>query len=415
MNETIYQTELDSNGRNLTELSKDLHVMTLNPSNITVTTITAHTKLFDWEINLFSIEHYFSVYGTTEFPEIGKITVNFGKQRNPLTDKRIFFTAIWFIIQCPIGPEPHNVCLKFWQNGSMHVTGLRDHPVEMKWLSKWIGTFLAHIQSRPVNCHIEKDKKNFDLLVCEHRVIWSSHTKRPIGWIPPSSSAISCHAPPPLKQKRTSKTISKAGLKAPQTVILHGKPVRYDEHSSSLYPFVTTKGKKERFTKDGEKIDQTFLAGESTDFSFATTNHPERDYCNYIPQHLTWKVVCLNAKCELARDFSTKQWLSRDHFAGYMREVYKNIMTSFDPNSYKAVQLTFYDENPVYLEHRNTSTNPMPASQGTKQIGTVSVTSTGLFWLYGFKDLEVAKEVASDVVGLLQLYKQHYPNILSSK
>lgn len=379
---------------------------------ITVTTITAHTKLFSWEINLFSIEHYFSIFGTTEFPEIGKITVNFGRQRNPLTDKRIFFTAIWFIIQCPVGPEPHNVCLKLWQNGSMHVTGLRDHTIEMPWLSAWIGSFFDHIQSRPVTCTIQREPKNYNLLVCEHNVIWSSHSKRPIGWIPPCLATKTRYDPPAV-------------------LILHGKPVKFESKSSSSFPFVTTKGKKERFAKDGEKIHASYAhldrVGKDT-FQFATTDHVTMDYKDMISKKLQWKIVCLNAKCEINREPSKRQWLSRDHFAEYMREVYKNIMTSFDPNSYKAVQLTFYDEESSFLKRRQYSYNEdlqaenelqeFPRtllsssttllSDGGKQIGTVSVTSTGLFWLYGFKDLDVAKDVASDVVNLLRLYKRYY-------
>lgn len=360
-------------------------------AKVVVTTSTAHTKLLDWDINLFSIEHYLHIHGNTEFPEIYKIRMNFGRQRNPVTEKRIFFTAIWFNIRCPIGPKPHNLCLKFWQNGSLHVTGLLDHRIETPWLTEWIANFLTHIQNQPIECTLQKESSVHDLLVCNHHVVWSPVSKRPIGWIPPSR-----------------RTDEKA------VIILHGKPVRFDK--TSCLPFVTTKGKVERFDNNGDKILELPHPEDASEedfsaFMFAVTNHPWEDYKTVLKQRLGWKIVCINGKCENACEAKRKQWLSRDHFARYMREVYRNIMTSFDPNPYKAVKLTFFADqkceflDPGAIALRAAIKSDKAAPNVGNQVGTIGVTSTGLFWLYGFKDLGTADEVANEVLNILNIYK----------
>ncbi len=365
---------------------------------ISVTTTTADAKLQsldDFEINLFTLSHYLDEYGSSEFPEIGKITMNFGRQLNPVTLKRIFFTAVWFRL-CY---KDHNLCLKFWGNGSLHISGMKNHPEETLWLTHWIAHFFDHIESKQVSCQPREDKDRHNLLVCEHCIVWSKKTKAPIGWVPS----------PSLPAKH-------------QSIGLHGKPVVaiLEPKTKQVTGFMTTKGRKEYFDADGDHLaSMTRLSHSSkTGFRLPVTNHPFQCYKDSFPGRLHWRISCINAKCEKSRDLHDKQWLQRDHFTKYMQRVYKDVLTSFDPLTYKAVHLTFFHRrdthHPAALKRGGgggaTTSKRVPLFETDpigEQIGTVGVTSTGLFWLYGFKCLDKANERAHHMVMLLKQYRSH--------
>lgn len=356
---------------------------------ISVTTTTADAKLQildDLKINLFTLSHYLDEYGNREFREIGKITMNFGRQLNPVTLKRIFFTAVWFRLSY----KDHNLCLKFWGNGSLHIAGMKDHVEETVWLTRWIARFFDHIESKQMTCHPCEDNMRYGLLVCEHCIVWSKTTHEPIGWVPS----------PALPAKH-------------QSIGLHGKPVvaTMDATTNQLTGFVTTKGSKQYFDRHGDEIIPVLRheSQPSSTFRLPMTNHPFQRYTETLPGRLEWRITCINAKCERSRDLHNKRWLSRDHFTHYMQRIYKDVLTSFDPLTYKAVHLTFFHAREA--PKRSYSTSKQEAVTSTQklgeQIGTVGVTSTGLFWLYGFKDVDKANERAHHMVMLLKQYRSH--------
>ncbi len=178
--------------------------------------------------------------------------------------------------------------------------------------------------------------------------------------------------------------------------------------------FVTTKGKKEYFDADGDHLSAHPLPPYfQMTFRLPITNHPFQCYKNTFPGRLHWRITCINAKCEKSRDLHDKQWLQRDHFTKYMQRVYKDVLTSFDPLPYKAVHLTFFHRSDTHhpsLKRGAAGTKRLPPFEMNpvgKQIGTIGVTSTGLFWLYGFKCLEKANERAHHMVMLLKQYRSH--------
>lgn len=284
------------------------------------------------------------------------------------------------------------MCLKFWSNGSLHIAGMRYHPEETVWLTNWIARFFDHIESKLVTCQPREDVNRHHLLVCEHGIIWSKCTHAPIGWVPSTQL--------PAKH---------------QSIGLHGKPVvaTIDAKSKRLVGFTTTKGQKESFDANGDLLTTaTSLTQSNTGpFRLPVTNHPFQCYKNLLPGRLEWRISCINAKCEKSRDLHDKQWLQRDHFTQYMQRVYRNVLTSFDPLTYKAVHLTYFQCRDVArksnLKRQSPAVIPSPADTVGEQIGTFGITSTGLFWLYGFKDLDKANERAHHMVMLLKQYRSH--------
>ncbi len=365
----------------LDKKSSYLHLMTAK-SIISVTTTTANSTLLRYKltINLFSLAHYLDEYGNSEFPEIGKITMNFGRQRNPTTQKRIFFTAIWF----KLSHKDHNLCLKFWSNGSLHVTGMLDHVTESVWLSHWVANLFEHIESTPVRCLLMENPAYCGLKTCDHNIVWSKAGNYPIGWTP--SEIL------PAEHRNIG---------------LHGKPVKpiYDGNGH-IHSFSTTKGKKEIFDANGDTPGAVLCCPVPT---LAMTNRPGEKYSATFGQDMRWSVSCINAKCEKSREPHRKRWLSREHFTHYMQRVYRTVQTTFDPMVYKAVQLTFFDkcsDKDKAAAHIGPLRRTKRQNIGQK-VGTVSMTSTGLFWLYGFKDLDRAKERAEHMVTLLKQYKSY--------
>lgn len=109
-----------------------------------------------------------------------------------------------------------------------------------------------------------------------------------------------------------------------------------------------------------------------------------------------WTTDCINAKCAVSRirgsEDGSENWLNRDKFKHFMAEHYPSLMVNFDPDVHKAVQITFFSEE------RNKAGRVL-------QKGSVSVTQTGLFWLYGFQQMQFANDTADMMQQVINVFR----------
>lgn len=414
---------LDEDTNDVT-LAAEIDTREVSPSpDIFITTVTAHTTL-QTKINLLAISHYLHHY-TSEWPEIAWVKSNFGRQIDPDTEKRVFYFATWFGLVSQVD-RPHRLCIRFNGNGAVHVVGIINPAIEYEWLEDWLRRFLRAVDNTEVPCKasIQQRPEFHNLWACSEGYIWSPQTKVPIGWAPM----------PTTPQEKT----------CGNQLVLSGKPVILRDHSNNeklvdtnegedvkVY-FRTIKGNpmlyfdqlghqvaidNESYTKPirGKRkhsVEETIemakftplplntILLDKTDLDWSTSVQSITDeHLNLNNLQLKWKTACINAKCSLARirdTSSTREsyinWLDRDKFRDFVKEHYDNLMVNFDPEVHKAVQVTFF------IEQRN-ELGRLEAK------GSVSVTRTGLFWLYGFQEMEFANQAADMISKVILAFR----------
>ena len=368
--------------------------------DIVITTVTAHTAL-PTKINLFSISHFLQ-HHKSEWKEIATVKYNFGKQISSATGKRIFYFATWIGILSDVD-RPHKLCIRFSGNGAVHVVGVINPSVEYIWLEDWLKRFLNAVTAAPVPCkaNIKQSSVLHNLWVCPEGYIWSPTMKVPIGWaaLPEGDENV-------------------------QQLVLSGKPVRAVT-SEGPVKFRTIKGDPMFFDALGHQLEmhspprepkrrrQTISdeSLEKTEFKDISTSLSEADWSTSV-QSVTgdekldtnnldffWTTDCINAKCSSGRILIAgttdkyENWLDRDKFKEFIRKNYATLMVSFDPEIHKAVQITFFPDE------RNENGR-------LDQKGSVSVTRTGLFWLYGFQQMQFANDTSDMMQSVISAFRQ---------
>ena len=354
--------------------------------DIEVTTVTTHTHLRS-KINLLSLSHYLEHF-QSDWPEIVKVTSNFGRQVMP-TKKRIFYFATWIGIRSDV-TRPHKLCIRFNGNGAIHVVGIINPSIERPLLAKWLGKFLRAVHESQVPCKhsITQRETCHNLWACDEGYIWSPSMKWPIGWSP--------------KVKDTDDHGDK--------LVLSGKPVTtvMDHHKIK---FKTLKGNPTLyFDQYGHLVDTNhdtsikFPVNDDWNNSIysiddvASLSTTKLDFDNL---NLEWVTDCINAKCDKetvraptssAKTIKNINWLDRDLFKEFVKTNYPSLMVSFDPEVHKAVQITFFPDKPN-------------CAGRFEQRGSVSVSGTGLFWLYGFSQMQFANDTAEMIRDLVRVFK----------
>lgn len=409
---------------------------------ISVTTVTMHTHLPS-HVNLFSISHYLD-HHQEKWPEILLVKKNFGRQIAPSTKKRIFYFATWFRVESTV-ERPHNLCIRFNGNGAIHIVGVINPALECPWLEDWLRKFLADVHQTPVPCAdtIKARPNIHNLLACADGYIWSPKWKVPIGYSPLVNETDVCGDQLVLSGKPVvpMDSTSSSGIEAdtpkhhhgqkPSFRTMKGNPIRYfdaDGHmiaSEQIQVFQTfarklqtQKRKRDATPSQTKQVEPEVYyddsdrsshkeANATTPLSFGTrigSINPGMDTPFDIEDvEFHWVTSCINAKCETCtmpnqkRPKKNLDWLDRDKFKSFVRHHYPSLMVSFDPDAHKALQIKFF--------------YPEPESNGRlEERGSVFVTRTGLFWLYGFKEMEFANEAALMMQSLIEVFRtQEFP------
>lgn len=371
--------------------------------DIVITTVTAHTAL-PTKINLFSISHFLQ-HHKDDWKEIATVKYNFGKQISSSTGKRIFYFATWIGLLSDVD-RPHKLCIRFSGNGAVHVVGVINPSIEYTWLEDWLKRFLKAVSIAPVPCKasIRQHKALHNLWACPEGYIWSPIMKVPIGWATLPETDNSVHQ-----------------------LVLSGKPVR-PVHADGPVKFRTIKGDPMFFDSLGHQLemkmsDQTLkrrrqtlsddalvdkfqqmslnpvFQSENLEESTSVQSVTGEDVLDTEQIDFFWTTDCINAKCSHGRILikgtadKYENWLDRDKFKEFVRKNYSSLMVSFDPEIHKAVQITFFPDE------RNENGR-------LDQKGSVSVTRTGLFWLYGFQQMQFANDTSAMIQGVISAFQQ---------
>lgn len=416
-----------------------------------VTTVTSHLTIPSTG-NVLSISHYLEHYQHL-WPEIYKIRCNFGRQIAPDTKRRIFYNATWFRLHSNV-ERPHNLCIRFNNNGSIHVTGVINPAIERPWLEEWLKKFFKDIHTRDVPCikSITQRSNCNNLWACSDGFIWSPTLKVPIGWSPKIKGDDACGDELTLFGKPVREIEPDSAPKHLATSITpkfrstKGSPIRYFDEMGHLLPLLSTKkashwmptlpditkspcsdddseqnrckapnAKRQRCmdvvrpdhqakTPDdyvSNAADVPFTTSMATVYPFET-KHPitvAKDALDFDQLIFDWTTDCINAKCSTCtipdenKPRKNKHWLDRDVFKTFMQTSYPSLMVSFDPDIHKAAQVT------VFSTERNTHGR-------FEQRGSVQVTRTGLFWLYGFQQMKFANEIAEMMKNVIEIFRR---------